>query len=103
MAGRPKGSAKTGGRRKGTPNKATSTAREAIARIADGHAEEFVSWVQAVAAGDEKRPANPEGAAKLYLAAIEYHIPKLARSEVTGPDGGPLVSKIVREIVRAKD
>jgi hypothetical protein len=32
---------------------------------------------------------DPGKAADLYLKAIEYHIPKLARSEQTGPDGGP--------------
>lgn len=79
------------GRKKGVPNKATKTAREAIARIADGHAEDFIGWVKAVADGDDNRPANPEGAAKLYLAAIEYHVPKLARTELTGKDGGPVV------------
>lgn len=89
--GRPRGHQKTGGRKKGTPNKATKTAREAIARIADGHAEDFIGWVKAVADGDDKRPANPEAAAKLYLSAIEYHIPKLARTELTGEGGGPVV------------
>jgi hypothetical protein len=34
---------------------------------------------------------DPGKAADLYLKAIEYHIPKLARSEVSGPDGGPQV------------
>lgn len=87
------------GRKKGVPNKATKTAREAIARIADGHAEDFIGWVQSVAEGDRahKRQPDPEAAAKLYLAAIEYHIPKLARSELTGPEGGPIVFKASRE------
>lgn len=76
---------KTGGRSKGTPNKATATAREAIAKLADESAEEFLGWVKSVATDD------PEAAAKLWLAAIEYHIPKLARSEHTGKDGGPLI------------
>lgn len=78
------------GRPPGTPNKATTTVREAIARLADGHAERFIGWLDAVADGDMEagRPPDPKGAADLYLKAIEYHIPKLARSELTGPGGG---------------
>jgi hypothetical protein len=96
-----------GGSRKGKPNKATATAREAISRLADESAEDFLSWVKAVAEGDKKqeRTPDPEAAAKLWLAAVEYHIPKLARAEVTGANGGPMesVTKIVREIVRPKN
>ena len=33
---------------------------------------------------------DPAKKLDLYLKAIEYHIPKLARSEVSGPDGGPV-------------
>lgn len=100
-----KGTKTGGGSRKGKPNKATATAREAIAKLADESADEFLSWVKAVAEGDGDRASNPEGAAKLWLAAIEYHVPKLARQEVTGPNGGPVesVTKIVREIVRPKN
>lgn len=77
------------GRKKGVPNKATTTVREAIAKLADGHADRFIGWLDAVADGDEVvgRPPDPKGAADLYLKAIEYHIPKLARSELTGKDG----------------
>jgi Family of unknown function (DUF5681) len=80
------------GRPSGTPNKATAEARAAIAKLADGHAEDFIGWVRAVADGDPqaKRKPDPEGAAKLYLAALEYHVPKLARTEHSGPDGNPI-------------
>lgn len=89
---------KTGGRKRGTPNKATATAREAIAMVADGKAHDFMRWLEKTAKGTKTgkkwlvRP-NPGGAAKLYLDAIEYHIPKLARTEHTGKDGGPVVVK----------
>lgn len=75
------------------PGKATLAAREAIAKLADGHAERFIGWLDAVADGDAAagRPPDPKGAADIYLKAIEYHIPKLARSELTGKDGGPVV------------
>ncbi len=63
------------GRGKGTPNKATARVREAIAMIAEDMAEDFKGWIQRTAEED------PKGAADLYLKAIEYHIPKLARTE----------------------
>jgi hypothetical protein len=43
---------------------------------------------------------DPARRLDLYLRALEYHIPKLGRSEVTGPDGGPVaVTTIMRVIV----
>lgn len=82
------------GRKPGVPNKATAKCREAIAMIADDMTEDFKAWIRATAEG-RKLPAedgepekwlckpDPYGAASLYLAAIEYHIPKLARTEAT--------------------
>jgi len=72
------------GRPKGAPNKSTAIVREAIARMAEDNAENFNKWLTDVAA------SSPEKACDIYLKAIEYHIPKLARTEVTGKDEGPL-------------
>jgi hypothetical protein len=72
------------GRPKGLPNRATSAVREAIARMAEENAENFNLWLSQVAA------TSPEKACDIYLKAIEYHIPKLARTEVTGKDDGPI-------------
>ena len=58
--------------------------RNAIALIAQDNAGNFARWLNEVASED------PAKAADLYLKAIEYHIPKLARSETTGKDGGPV-------------
>lgn len=71
------------GRPKGTPNKATSKAREAIALVAEGMAPEFMGWLQRTADGDKDNgiKPDPKGAADIYLKAIEYHIPKLSRVE----------------------
>lgn len=71
------------GRPKGTPNKATSKAREAIALVAEGMADEFMGWLQKTAQGDKENGVKPDpkGAADIYLRAIEYHIPKLSRVE----------------------
>lgn len=65
------------GRPKGIPNKATARAREAIAEFVDGNAHRLTEWLDRVA---EKDPAE---AFKLYQSVIEYHIPKLQRTENT--------------------
>lgn len=80
------------GRPAGSVNKATAAVREAIARMAEDNAENFVSWITQVA------DKSPEKACDIYLRAIEYHIPKLARTEVTGDGGGPLSIKVVSGI-----
>lgn len=92
MAGRPKGIPKTGGRQPGTPNKATQDVRQAIAMFAERNAERFQEWLLLTAVGDPENGLKPDPgkAADLYLKAIEYHIPKLARSEQVGDGGGPI-------------
>ena len=72
------------GRAKGVPNKSTAAVREAIAKMAELNAPRFSNWLDQVAA------KSPEKACDIYLRAIEYHIPKLARTEVTGTDGKPV-------------
>lgn len=72
------------GRPRGSVNKATARVREAIAMMAEDNAENFALWLSQVAA------SSPEKACDIYLKAIEYHIPKLARTEVTGADEGPV-------------
>lgn len=100
-----------GGRAKGTPNKATADVRKSIALLAERNVGKLERWITEVADGVEKpvirfgeiltdKSGNPlmvkvgqdpGRAADLLLRALEYHIPKLARSEVTGQDGGPLI------------
>jgi len=85
------------GRPKGVQNKSTGKVREMMALIAEQNAENFIQWLAETAAGNQDmglRP-DPKGAADLYLKAIEYHITKLARTEVTGDGGGPLSIKVV--------
>jgi hypothetical protein len=55
-------------------------------------APKMVAWLQTVADGDEAKgvKADPGKAVDLVLKAAEYHIPKLARTEMTGPNGGPV-------------
>lgn len=65
---------KTGGRKKGTPNKATSSAREAMALAFDGigGVDALKTWAQ----------ANQTDFYKLYG--------RLIPQEITGKDGGPI-------------
>lgn len=74
------------GRPKGLPNKATLQAREAIARMVDDTAPEFVQWMMDI--------DDPAKRCDVWLRAAEYHIPKLARTEVTGDGGGALVIRM---------
>jgi hypothetical protein len=74
---------KTGGRGKGTPNKATTDVREAIAVFAKANAHQMGEWLLAI--------DDPARRLDLYLRALEYHIPKLGRTEVVGDPALPIV------------
>lgn len=82
-------------RPKGTPNKATQAAREAIAAFVDGNAGRLQGWLDQVAngvQGDDGKwvvKPDPQRAFEMFQSVVEYHVPKLARTEVTGADGGP--------------
>jgi len=95
---------KTGGRQSGTPNKATNDARQAIASFVDGNAHRLTEWLDQVAngvkvvemEGDEAVekyvvPPNPAKAFDMFQSVVEYHVPKLARMEISGDDDKPLV------------
>jgi hypothetical protein len=84
-----KGFKSGGGSRKGAPNKSTAQAREAIARFVDGNAERLQEWLDQIAAED-----GPKAAFDCFVDLIEYHVPKLARTEVTGEGGGALVVRL---------
>ncbi len=84
-----KGFKSGGGSRKGAPNKSTAQAREAIARFVDGNAERLQEWLDQIAAQD-----GPKAAFDCFVDLIEYHVPKLARTEVTGERGGALVVRL---------
>lgn len=89
---------KTGGRVAGTPNKASTEAREAIASFVDGNAHRLTGWLDRVADGvktpdgaDYVVPPNPAKAFDMFQSVVEYHIPKLARQEHVGDDNKPMV------------
>lgn len=100
-----------GGSRKGIPNKATADARAAIARFVDDNASRMQGWLDTIANGvplmrdgqqarDEQgnllwvTPPNPTKAFDMVQSVVEYHVPKLARQEHTGPDGKALTVHI---------
>lgn len=87
--------AKTGGRTKGTPNKSTAEVREAIAAFASANVGQMGIWLNEI--------ESPEKKLDLFLRAIEYHVPKLARTEVAGDPNAPILQKIELEIVKPKD
>lgn len=78
---RPKGSQKLGGRQKGTPNKSTNLAREAIARFVEDNTQRMQGWLDQIAAD------SPEKAFNCVRDLMEYHLPKLARQEVANAEG----------------
>jgi hypothetical protein len=83
---------KTGGRKKGVPNKLTSVARSAFLATFGKLEGDLEGWIRETAEND------PAKAADLTIRMAEYHFPKLGRTEVTGQDGGPVkVVEIVRE------
>lgn len=67
--------------RTGIPNKSTARVREQIATLAEAGIDQLWGWLLQI--------KDPAKRAELFLRALEYHTPKLARSEVTGADGGP--------------
>ena len=96
---------KTGGRAPGTPNKATADARQAIAAFVDGNAHRLTEWLDRVADGvkvEKEDPEtgeivekyivapNPAKAFDMFQSVVEYHVPKLARTEVTGDPNNPV-------------
>jgi hypothetical protein len=74
-----KGKKTGGGSRKGIPNRATADVRAAIAMIAQNQIANVERWL-----GEIEDPAKRVA---LFLNLCEYHIPRLARTELTGKDG----------------
>lgn len=95
---------KGAGRPAGSPNKATAEARQAIGAFVDGNAHRLTEWLDRVADGvkvieqdDEGNPVekyivppNPAKAFDMFQSVVEYHVPKLARTELTGDPNKPM-------------
>lgn len=83
-----KGRNKTGGKKKGVPNKTTRDIKEAYRLLIENNLDNLTGWLEQIAAKD------PEKAIKIINDLSEYVIPKLARSEHTGADGKDLHTTI---------
>lgn len=73
------------GRPKGCTNKATRNAREAIAALVENNVPRMQKWLDQIAVEQ-----GPMAAWNCMRDVIEYHVPKLLRSEHTGPDGSDI-------------
>ena len=86
------------GRPKGSPNKATAQAREAIARFVDSNTERLQEWLDQIAKED-----GAKAAFQCVVDLLEFHVPKLARTELTGEGGdGPVSITITHKHVHAE-
>lgn len=83
MAGRPKGLPKTGGRKKGTPNRVPTARREAMAAQGETPLEYMLRVMRDGKAADARRD-------EMARAAAPYMHAKLSAIEHTGPQGGPV-------------
>ena len=83
MAGRKAGTPKTGGRQKGTPNKVTSLAKDAIAAAAErlGGIDRLVEWARS-------DPSNE----RVFWGQIYT---KLLPLQVSGDPNAPVVSRLI--------
>ena len=84
------------GRPKGVPNKSTETVRKAIAMLLERNSEKMDEWLQLVAYGDSELGVKPQPdkALDIMQKMAEYHIPKLARTELVGDANQPVELKI---------
>lgn len=79
------------GSRKGIPNRTTQKVRDAVACIADNNIDKVQKWLEDI--------KDPKQRLELFIRLLEYHIPKLARTELTGEDGGEIkIARIERNI-----
>lgn len=73
------------GRPEGVPNKVTKDIKEAYRLLIESNLNNLTKWVERIAEKD------PEKAIRILSDLSEYVIPKLARQELTGPGGAPLL------------
>ena len=97
---------KTGGRVAGTPNKATTSAREAIGQVLEAKVHNLAAWVESTANGIKQvkvaadgtqyeeyvvKP-NPAKAFELMQSLLEFSVPKLTRVQVAADEQDPVVT-----------
>lgn len=95
--GRPKGTPKSGGRKKGTPNKATKAGREVIMSVVEGYINGKLL--------EDLEQLDPLERIKAYTAMLPYVMPKLQSTalDVTTSDSRSSIEERLLELSREKD
>ena len=92
-----KGKEKTGGKKKGTPNKVTTEIKEAYKMLIEANIPNLTLWLERVAEEDPKEALK-------YLASLsEYVVPKLARTEIQADVEVTTLKQLIIEPASAKD
>ena len=81
------------GRPKGVQNKATVEFKEAVTNMISYATPQMVKWLEKIA------KKNPEKALEMVYKFAQFGYPLLARTEKTGPGGGPQRHKVTVEFV----
>jgi len=91
-----KGQPKTGGRKRGTPNKATQDLRAFVNEALEASQAQFLKDLEAMEARDR---------VTAFLKLLEFALPKLNRtqSEVSGIDGAPIEVTAIKFIDDSAD
>lgn len=84
-----KGKPKTGGKKKGTPNKATASIREKFSQLLDGYSIDLMT--------KDLKSVEPAERLRIVSGLAEFIIPKMNRTEVKNDDGNQITLKIIRE------
>ena len=88
------------GRPKGVPNKSTTEFRDTVKALLESNSQNVAVWLNQVAGGNgDPDKADPGRALDLLAKLAEYAAPKLARTEITGIDGGPMQLQTVRRVI----
>ena len=75
------------GRPAGVPNKATTEVKEAIVAFTSANVDKLDEWLNSI--------DDPAKRLDLYFKALEYTMPKLARSELIGDKENPIIVQTV--------
>ena len=76
------------GRPKGASNKSTADIKAAIAAFTSANVDKLDEWINSI--------DDPAKRLDLYFKALEYTMPKLARTELAGDKENPLTVQLVQ-------
>jgi hypothetical protein len=86
------------GRPKGSVNKDVKLAREAIASLVESTVPQMQGWLE-----DIKEEHGPLAAWKCVSDVMEYHLPKLARTENKNSHEGEININVNKRVHSARD